>query len=176
MSKQRFILTPEAVNELQGAYQHTEDPLAKTRFQAVRLYGQGYKVSAIEAICGCSRASLMIWCRTYRQEGVTGLLDHRLGGNHAKLKPEQIEAVQQVLHGYTPEQLWGEGNSLGSAFWTVPDLARLVEERFGVIYQSANSYRNLFDKCDFSVQRPGHLYRSRSETAGMAFEEELEKN
>ena len=176
MNKREFVLTAEAVKELQGAYQASRDGQTKTRFQAVRLYGQGYPVSEIESICGCSRSGLMTWCRTYRQEGVTGLLDHRLGGNHAKLKPEQIEAVQELLHGCTPEQLWGEDNHLGDAFWTVSDLARLVQTRFGVIYQSENSYRNLFDKCDFSVQRPGHHYRSRSEMAVMAFEEELEKN
>ena len=78
----------------------------------MRLYGQGYRVSEIEAICGCSRSALMTWCCTYRQEGVTGLLDQRKGGNHAKLKPEQIEAVQTLLHQYSPEQLWGEGNCL----------------------------------------------------------------
>ena len=176
MNKRQFTLTAEAIHALQGAYQHSDDPLAKTRFQAVRLYGQGYRVSEIEAICGCSRSALMTWCRTYRQEGVTGLLDQRKGGNHAKLKPAQIEAVQTLLHQYTPEQLWGEGNCLGGAFWCVPDLVRLVEARFGVVYQSATSYRNLFDKCAFSLQRPGAVYKSRSEAAVMAFEEQLEKN
>jgi transposase len=176
MNKRRFTLTAKAVNELQAASQHTDDPLAKTRYQAVRLYGQGYTVSEIETICGCSRSALMTWCRIYRQEGITGLLDHRLGGNHAKLKPDQIEVVQRLLHQYTPEQLWGQGNCLGGAFWSVADLARLVAERFGIVYQSATSLRTLFAKCDFSLQQPGAVYKSRSEAAVIAFEEALEKN
>lgn len=60
-------------------------------------------------------------------------------------------------------------------FWTVPDLARLVEERCAVVYQSENSYRNLFRKCGFSLQRPGHFYQSRPEQAVVTFAVELEK-
>ncbi|NJN71068.1 MAG: winged helix-turn-helix domain-containing protein [Nitrospira sp.] len=60
-------------------------------------------------------------------------------------------------------------------FWTVADLARLVEERCGVVYKSDNSYRKLFRQCDFTLQRPGHFYLSRQEQAVVTFEEELEK-
>jgi len=177
MRNRQFHLSEAAANELQGAYHNSTNAQAKTRFQAVRLYGQGREGLEIESICGCSRSSLMEWCRAYGREGVAGLLDHRRGGNCAKLQPVQIELIQDLLPSYSPEQLWGREQCVGDGqFWTVPDLARLVEERCGVVYQSDNSYRALFSKCGFSRQRPGHFYKSRSEQAVVTFEEELEKN
>jgi transposase len=177
MKQRDFKTNTEQANELLGAYQHSQDAKAKTRFQAVRLYGQGYKVSEIELICGCSRPSLMAWCRAYRKEGVTGLLDHRQGGNHALLHPAEIEDLQQVLHQYTPAQLLGQEACRGEgAFWSVPDLAQVVKQRYGVVYQSPTSYRQLLHKCGLSLQRPGLCYRSRRDEQVMAFAEELEKN
>lgn len=177
MRKRQLQLSEEAKNELRGAYHSCDDAQARIRFQAVRLYGEGRSTDEIESICGCSRISLMEWNRAYRNEGIAGLLDHRNGGNHAKLKPHQIEEIQCLLHSYTPAQLLGQERCVGGGlFWSVADLARMVQERMGVVYQSATSYRNLFGKCDFTLQAPGHYYKSRSEAAVMAFEEELEKN
>jgi transposase len=105
-----------------------------------------------------------------------GLYAQRKDGNQAKLQPVQIELIQSLLHTYRPEQLWGVSNCVDDGqFWTVPDLARLVEERCAVVYQSENSYRNLFRKCGFSLQRPGHFYQSRPEQAVVTFAVELEK-
>ena len=177
MRNRQFKLNETEVKALQGAYHNSDDPLARIRFQAVRLYGQGDKVEEIERICGCSRPSLLEWCRDYRREGLAGLLDHRQGGNAAKLQPLQLEALQTLLHRYTPAQLFGQANCCGDGvFWTVSDLQRLVQELFGVLYSSRTSYRSLFAKCGLSQQRPGHYYKSRDERKVMAFEEDLEKN
>ena len=177
MRNRQFKLSVEASNELRGDYHNCSNSLAKIRFQAVRLYGEGWSTQAIESICGCSRASLMEWCRAYRCEGVTGLLDHRNGGNHTKLQPAQLEEIKLLLERYTPAQLLGQEQCVGGGeFWTVPDLMQIVKVRTGVVYQSATSYRKLFHTCDFSLQTPGHYYKSRSAQAVMTFEEELEKN
>src|SRR4029450_13824204 len=95
MATRHFQLTPEQSCALQTAYLHCQDADTKTRYQAVRLYGSGYPVVQIIDITGCSRTSLMDWCRLYRQQGLVGLLDHRSGGNIRKLPPDQIEATQQ---------------------------------------------------------------------------------
>src|SRR5215207_4253651 len=126
MRNRQFKLSEVEVKALLGAYHNSDDPLARIRFQAVRLYGQGDKVEAIERICGCSRPSLLEWCRDYRREGLAGLLDHRQGGNAAKLRPLQLEELQALLHRYTPAQLFGQANCGGDGvFWTVRDLQRL---------------------------------------------------
>lgn len=176
MAKRKFNLTEAEVNELKGAYQQCRDGQTKIRYQAVRLYGTGHKVSDIEEISGCSRVSLMEWCRAYRQYGIAGLVDQRRGGNRAKLSGIELEQLQQQLENYTPGQLLGAANCYGDGqFWTVPELAQLVERDYQVKYKSDTSYRTLFKRCNFSCQRPGSQYWSRNELAVLEFEQQLEK-
>jgi transposase len=176
MAKREFKLTPTRENELKAAYRQCQDGATKIRYQAVRLYGTGYRVAEIETITGCSRSSLMEWCRAYGQWGVAGLVDKRRGGNRAKLTPSGLEQLQNQLETYTPYQLLGPADCYGDGqFWTVPDLAELVERQYGVTYRSATSYRTLFDRCEFSCQRPGTHFRSRNELKVLEFEQQLEK-
>jgi transposase len=177
MAKRKFQLTAVQEKELKAAYSQCQDGLTKIRYQAVRLYGLGYQVSEIEAISGCSRPSLMEWCRAYQHFGIAGLVDQRRGGNRAKLKPVQLEQLQDQLERYTPRQMFGADGYVGDGqFWTVPELAQLVKQKFGITYQSKTSYRTLFDRCGFSRQRPGPQYRSRNELKVLEFEQQLEKN
>ena len=177
MAKREFILRKEQDKELKAAYHQCQDGQTKTRYQAVRLYGNGYQVAEIQEITGCSRPSLMEWCRAYRQAGVVGLVDRRQGGNRAKMSAEQLAHLQQQLGGYTPRQILGAKNCYGSGeFWSIPDLARLLVRNYGITYKSASSYRDVFIRCDYSCQRPGTQYKSRNELQVLDFEQELEKN
>jgi len=177
MRTRSFPLTEHQASELQAAYLHAQEADTKTRYQAVRLYGRGHPAAQICDICACSTRSLLNWTRAYRQRGVSALVDQRLGGNRAKLRPEQIEAVRHQLHGYTPAQLLSKGGCAGDGqFWTVADLAILLERDHGLTYQSQTSYRNLLQKCAFSYQRPAKQYKSHAALKVMEFEELLEKN
>ena len=101
--------------------------------------------------------------RAYRRGGLTALLDHRRGGNRARLTPEQIEAVQGHLHRYTPAQSLGRDDCVGGGqSWTVPDLARLLERDFGVVYESQTSYRSLMQECGLSYRRPANSIKGGS--------------
>lgn len=176
MRPRTFRLTEAEATELQEAFQHCHDARAKTRYQAVRLYGTGYRVEHILDVCACNRTSLLEWAHAYRQRGLSALLDHRQGGNRALLTAEQVEAVQTRLHRYMPAQLFGHDRCVGSGlFWTVPDVARLLERDYGVTYQSHTSYRTLLQKCGLSFQRPAKQYKSHSEVKLMDFQERLEK-
>ena len=90
MARRRFQLIQERLKELTHAYTRCKDGPTRTRYQAVRLYGTGYPVKEVMEITGCSRPTLMEWRRKYRTEGVAALEDQRVGGNRARLFPEQI--------------------------------------------------------------------------------------
>jgi len=176
MAKRRFQLTEEQVKELTQAYRGCRDGSTRTRYQAVRLYGTGYPVEEVKEITGCSQTSLMDWCRIYRTQGPAGLVDKRRGGNRAKLKPAQLEELRIRLQQYTPADLFGSTAATADGqFWTVEDLQRAIEQWYGVCYQSRTSYYSLFDRCDFSRQRPAKAYKSRSEAKIAEFEEQFEK-
>ena len=67
MAKRKFTLTDKERRELLRAYELSKNVGTRTRYQAVRLYGEGYPVAEIEKITGCARASLMEWCREYHR-------------------------------------------------------------------------------------------------------------
>jgi transposase len=177
MAKRKFTLTKEERKELLQAYRICKDAGTRTRYQAVRLYGEGYPEEEIEQITGCSRTSLMEWCRAYREDHSQGLVDKRAGGNRAKLSRLQIEELQQMLHQYTPkERLGSSASTVAGQYWSVEDLAQIVREQYGVEYQSRTSYTHLLRLCGFSYQKTEKVFKSRSETKVADFEEQLEKN
>ena len=177
MARRRFQLTKEQARELTYAYGSCKDGPTRTRYQAVRLYGTGYPTKGVMEITGCSRITLMEWCRKYRAQGVSGLSDKRVGGNAARLTQSQIHDLKNRLHAYTPAQLFGDTAATADGqFWTVVDLRRAMERRYGVSYQSPSSYLRYFDLCGFSYQRPDKVYKSRSEAKVLEFEAQLEKN
>ena len=177
MAKRKFTFKEAEQKELLQAYRACKDAATRTRYQAVRLYGEGYPVDEIMQITGCSRTSLMEWCRAYREDHSQGLVDKRAGGNRAKLSKLQIEDLQQMLYQYTPkERLGPRASTADGQFWSVEDLALIVREKYGVEYQSRTSYSHLLHLCGFSYQKTEKIFKSRSETKVADFEEQLEKN
>ena len=115
----------------------------------------------------------MEWCQAYREDHSQGLIDHRTGGNSAKLTRQQIEDLSYRLRQYTPRDLFGPEVS---QYWTVPDLVRAIKKWYAVAYRSPSSYLRIFGLCDFSYQKVEKVYKSRSERKVLDFEEQTEKN
>jgi transposase len=177
MAKRKFKLTEAERKELLKVYQGSKDAATRTRYQAVRLYGEGYEEKEIERITGCSRTSLMEWCRAYRVDRSQGLVDHQAGGNRAKLNKWQIEELQAKLHQYTPKEVFGaKASTANGQFWRVEDLIHVVRDQYGVEYKSRTSYSSLLRLCGFSYQKTEKIFKSRSQTKVADFEEQLEKN
>jgi len=177
MAKRKFTLTKAEQKELLQADRRCKDAASRTRYQGVRLYGEGDPEAEIEQITGCSRSSLMEWVRTYRADPFQGLVDKRSGGNRAKLSKLRIEELQQVLHQYTPkERLGSNASSVDGQPWSVEALAQVVRERYGVEYRSRTSYLHLLRLCGFSYQKTEKVFKSRSQMKVAEFEEQLEKN
>lgn len=107
MAKRQFLLPSEQAATLRQVYLGAKDGATRTRYQAVWLYGTGYPTAQVQQITGCSRASLLAWCRRYLVQGVSGLSDGRVGDKRAKLTAAQRQVVRATLHQYTPRQLFG---------------------------------------------------------------------
>ena len=160
MARQRFQLTEEQIKELTRAYASCKDGLTRTRYQAVRLYGTGYPTQEVMSITGCGWSTLMEWCRTYRREGLRGLVDKRVGGNRAKLTEEQLRELGKRLDTYTPAHLFGPTAATADGqFWTVEDLQRAPRQSYSMSHQSRGSYHRLLDLCDLRYQRAADVCR-----------------
>ena len=174
MAKRHFELTTKEMADLWQAYEQAPDGQAQKRWQAVRLYGEGRSVSDIQAITGCSAASLWRWARLYREQGVDGLRSAKYGGN---LTVQQRAEIKDRLHQLTPDQVLAAHEQRSTIpFWTVDDLRIAVARWYGVRWQSRTSYVTLLHECGLSVQRVNKQYRSRPSAQAIADAEvELEK-
>lgn len=176
MAKRKFKISEKQEQELVKEYLQSKDGPLRTRYQAVRMYGNGYSVKEIQALTACSRTSLMEWCQLFRSQGVSSLKDKRLGGNRARLTPAQLEDLKVKLIQYTPAQLFGtQAATPEGQFWTVEDLHQALQRWYGVEYRGRNSYTELFARCGFSFQRPAKVYKSRNQEKVAEFEELVEK-
>ena len=170
-------MNEQELGELRRRMDDSNDGATRMRYQAVWMYAKGYPVAEILEINGCSRSSLMNWGRAYREAGPEELEDQRTGGNNAKLTHEQLSEIKERLNTYTPQMLFGaQAATLTGEFWTVEDLYRLVQESYGIAYQSRTSYQEIFAKCSFSYQRTEKVFKSRRPKQVAEFQEELEKN
>ena len=178
MAQRQFQLNEEQVKDLVQAYLGCKDGPTRIRYQAVRLYGTASSAKmAVTGQTGCSRLTLMDWCRKYGAGGLSALTDHRIGGNRAKLSPDQMAQLKARLHCYTPADLLATTAATADGqFWTIPDLSRAIEHWYGVCYQSSRSYLRCFERCGFSYQRPAKVYQSQKESQVAEFEAQLEKN
>jgi transposase len=176
MTKRRFRISEAADQELQRAYRESSDGATRTRFQAVRLYGEGYGVAEICQITGCNRTSLMEWCSKYQQGGVERLREHRGGPVRSKLSAEQVMEVSHKLRTYCPRDVLGMQTQTSSGeHWTIEDLARAIKLWYGVSWKSRVSYHSLFKACHFSYQRTEKVYKSRRDSAVAEFQALAEK-
>lgn len=172
MATRQFKLSEEQAAQLEHAFLQEKDGPTRSRYQAVRLYGTGYRLEQVLQITGCSRTSLFDWCRAYRATGPSALLDKREGGNCRKLTPEQILDLRVRLERYRPSDLFGKA---ATRYWSVDALSWAVERWYGVRYKQRASYQQLFKRCGFSYQRPAKVYKSRREEDVLEFEQRLEK-
>jgi len=119
----------------------------------------------------------MGWCRSYREEGIAGLRDHRVGGNRAKLSAQQLEEVRERLLMYSPRAILGpHTQTVTGQYWTVEDLAQVVQRWYDITWDSRTSYHSLFARCGFTYQRTEKVYKSRRERDVAEFEAQVEKN
>lgn len=162
MAKRHFQLTTDELQALWQAYDTADDPQEQRRWQAVRLYGEGWSVGEIKAITGSSESSVRRWVEHFRQRGVDGLRSQWQGGNRALLTPAQRAELIALVQQTRPDALLGSHPRRSpTPFWTVEDLQLLVQARYGVIWHSRTSYITLLHACGLSVQRVNKQYRSR---------------
>jgi transposase len=177
MAKRQFQLNEQEIKQLRQAEQQTRDVHELKRLQAVRLYGTGTAIGQIMDLHNCGESSVREWVRKYQQGGLPALHSNWSTQNASKLTGDQQADLQTRLHEYRPDQVLPAAVRLSAGrFWTVSDLMIVVEQWYGVTYQDAGSYRNLFKRCGFSYHRAERIYKSRPSEADLAeFEAELEK-
>jgi transposase len=83
-------------------------------------------------------SSLWKWVDAYRRLGDDGLVSTKATGRKPKLTAAQQKKLKAIIVGKNPLQL-----SFGTALWTLPIVAALVEREFGVVLHETTVSRML---------------------------------
>jgi transposase len=112
--------------ELRDAAKRTGDADAARRMLALALVLEGKSRTEAATFCGMDRQILCDWVHRYNAEGLAGLANRTAPGAKPKLSPAQEREVAELVR---------SGPNIsehGVVRWRRIDLARVIEQRFGV--------------------------------------------
>ena len=127
---------------------------AALRMLAIANALEGLSRSDAARVVGIERQSLSDAAKRFNAAGLAGLYDHPKGHRRPALNEgEEAALIARILRGPDPEK--GEPSS-----WTLPDLCRFIEERFGK-HMCPQSMSRVVRRLGLSRQktRPGHPQR-----------------
>ena len=132
--------------------------LERRRRRGARLLAAGQPQAEVARQVGVSRQTVMRWEGLQQQGGLEGLRRAEHFGRPERLSESQREELVRLL----------KAGSLAAGFstelWTLPRIARLIEERFSVSMVPSSVWR-LLGRLGWSVQRPSGQARERDERA-----------
>lgn len=145
------ICTDLPAAELRRLARREEDRAAAARMQAIAGALEGLSRAEAARLAGMERQALRDAVVRYNAEGLAGLRDRPRPGRPMRLDGAQRAALKQVvLDGPDVE-------ATGLSAWTLFELCREVEKRWGVAYHPSHMGK-LMHQLDLSWQkaRPSH--------------------
>jgi putative transposase len=149
------------MDRLAKLIEETTDVRELKRALSVKLGAEGMATEAIGAVLQVTPRAVRKWRRRYEQEGVEGL-PVRYRGSESYLSVEQRQEIEEWLGAQetsTLEEVRGE-----------------IEARYGVVYQSKQSYYALRDASGLSYHRTEKGTPNRNEAQVLERREEIKKN
>ena len=138
------------------AKQRDHAVMEKRRLKAVKFFQAQQSDSEIARRLAVHRQSVGVWRRTWARAGKPGLASKGPAGPKSRLTPAQEQTLAQavldgaVAVGYDTE------------VWTLPRIARLIEDQCGVKYHPGHVW-HLLDRLGFSSQQPTRRALERNE-------------
>jgi putative transposase len=127
-----------AIAELQDFITLRPDAREVRKALAVKLVYQGYLYDEIQTILDVSRGSITAWKQSYEQDGIDGLrLNYK--GRKSYLLGEQREEVLSWLQ--------------TKDIWELGELEYKLAFKYDVVYESKQSYYDLFDEAGISWKK-----------------------
>ena len=118
----------------------TKDFLERRRLMAIRLRSDGKTPPEVGEILGVGQCALRNWTNKFNKFGLDGLKTMKNpGGRKRRLSNEQVNVICEWLDN-------GPSEHHGCCFWTAKQLAKAIDESFGVNYTESGIYtmfRNL---------------------------------
>lgn len=130
--------------------------MEERRREAARLLRKGVSQADVSRITGVSRQSVSRWASKLEEEGLRGLRRAPSAGRRSRLDSKQLEQLSRLL------KAGPEAAGFPTGLWTLPRVAQLIEQRFGVAYGTTRVWQ-LLRQLGFTPQRPTGRARERDE-------------
>src|SRR6185312_4872892 len=141
--------------------EETNDVRELKRALSVKLGEGGMSTEAIGAVLQVTARAVRKWRQRYEQEGVEGLRV-RYRGSESYLSVEQRQEIEDWL---------GRQETI-----TVEEVRDEIEARYGIVYQSKQSYSDLLEASGLSYHRTEKGNPNRNEAQVLERREEIKKN
>ena len=149
------------MDKLAQLIEETTEVRELKRALSVKLGEEGMATGAIGAVLQVTPRVVRKWRKRYEQEGVEGL-HVRYRGSESYLSVEQRQEIEGWLGGQ-------ETITLG-------EVCDEIEARYGIVYQSKQSYYDLLDAGGLSYHRTEKGNPKRNEEQVLERREEIKKN
>lgn len=136
----------------------TPKQLERRRRRAVQLLESGQSLSAVARQIGAAVSSVFRWRQTYRRRGARGLEAQPIPGRPPRLSAGEKRQLVSLL----PRGAVRAG--YGTDLWTLPRVAELIHQQFGVRYHPAHVWKVL-TALGWSCQKPERRALERDEDA-----------
>ena len=149
------------MDRLAQLIEETTDVRELKRAVSVKLGAEGMATEAIGEVLQVTPRAVRTWRRRYEREGVEGL-QVRYRGSESYLSVEQRQEMEDWL---------GAQETI-----TVEEVRDELEARYGIVYQSKQSYYDLLDASGLSYHRTEKGNPKRNEAQVLERREEIKKN
>lgn len=134
------------------------EAMEKRRLKAGKLFAQGKGPSEVARLLQVRRQSAHEWQQRWRDGGEAALRSKGAAGPKHKLSAaQQSELAAALVEG-------PEAHGHATAVWTLPRVAKLIEQRTGQRYHPGHVWR-LLRSLGFSCQQPTRRAIERDEAA-----------
>jgi putative transposase len=149
------------MDRLAQLIEETTDVRELKRALSVKLEEEGMATEAIGEVLQVTPRAVRKWCKRYEREGVEGVRV-RYRGSESYLSVEQRQAIEDWL---------GAQETI-----TLEEVRDEIEARYGIVYQSKQSYYDLLDASGLSYHRTEKGNPKRNEAQVLERREEIKKN
>lgn len=161
------MIDPVQITEIEKVLllQHYRKPafrLISERAHTILLSSTGKTPYEISHILFRDEKTIREWIKAFGQRRISSLFPKYEGNQNAsKLTLDQKKQLKEILS--LPPSESGENYGLPKAFWDISTLRNYLVAKFGVIYESPQSYHLLFKICNFSFKLPAKFDLSRKD-------------
>ena len=139
-------------------YRKSKSALICGRAHVVLLFDQGLSAYQISQVLFKNEKTIRGYGNRFLLERISSIFPrYDNNQNAAKLTSEQKQEIKKVLS--KPPSKYG----LPETFWSIKPLRSYIQATFGVEYHSHESYRLLFNLCNFSFHLPEKFDIKRNE-------------